>query len=254
MEIKRRIYMHKMITIAAILLLSIFVSASSAAPKLAFQHSYFDFGYAPQEAKLTHTFWIKSVGDEDLKITEVNTGCSCTKAPLTKKIIAPGDSTELSVTFSTGRYKNRVLKKPTIFSNEGTEGRSATIIANLFVNPDSTGPLFIKPYIISLPMGEGTSKTYAEFNIRNGSDKELELTMVDLPEEFFTVELPKTIAPNGEARGYIQLAAKGVKNAFEKSFTFEINNKEKTRYSLCVSRLIDSEMLKLKEPIRQPSD
>lgn len=246
--------MHRMTTFAMLLLVLIFASALTAAPKLAFQHSYFDFGYAPQEAKLTHTFWIKSVGNEDLKITEVKTGCSCTKAPLTKRVIAPGDSTDLEVTFSTGRYKNRVLKKPTIYSNEGEEGRSATIIAHLFTNPDSTAPLLIKPFIVNMPIGDGTGKTTAEFSIRNVSDKTVGLNMVDLPEDYFNIDLPDSISAGDQARGYVQLTTKGVKNAFEKSFTFEINDKNKTRYSLCISRLINSEGIRPGETIQRPAN
>jgi hypothetical protein len=246
--------MQRLTTIAVLLLVLIFASALSAAPKLAFQHSYFDFGYAPQEAKLTHPFWIKSVGDEDLKITEIKTGCSCTKAPLTKRVIAPGDSTDLKVTFSTGRYKNRVLKKPTIYSNEGEEGRSATIIANLVTDPDATAPLLINPFIISMPMHDGTERTSAEFSLKNVSNRAVAPIMVDLPEDYFSIELPDSIPAGGQARGYVQLTSKGVKNAFEKSFTFEIDNKEKTRYSLCISRLINSEQIKPGMPIQRPSN
>jgi len=245
--------MNKMATISALLLILILPLALMAAPKLGFQHSYFDFGYAPQEATLTHTFWIKSIGDEDLKISEVKTGCSCTKAPLNKNVIPPGDSTELSVSFSTGHYKYRSLKKPTIFSNEGPEGRSATIIANIVVNPDSTGPLYVNPFIVRMPMGNGNERTTTQFAIGNKSDKEVELAMVDCPEQYFTVELPKTVAPGGTARGYIQLTSKGIKNAWEKSFTFQVNDKDNSRYSLCISRLINSQQDKIGLPIQRPS-
>lgn len=245
--------MHRMTTIAAVSLFLIFTSALSAAPKLAFQHSYFDFGYSPQDAKLTHTFWIKSVGDEVLKINDIKTGCSCTKAPLTKRDIDPGDSTELEVTFSTGRYKNRVLKKPTIYCNEGPEGRTATIIAFLPVDKDSVGPLDVVPNLINIPMDKGPSKTTAEFNIKNNMGSEIGLTLIDLPPDYFSVDLPESIPANGAAKGYIELTKKGTKNAFEKSFTFELNDKEKTHYSICVSRLITSDLQKFDEPIMKPS-
>jgi hypothetical protein len=45
-----------------------------AVPKLYIEDPTFDFGFAPQQSKISHTFWLKSVGDDTLKILRVNPG------------------------------------------------------------------------------------------------------------------------------------------------------------------------------------
>lgn len=34
----------------------------------------FNFGYVPQGASISHTFWLRSVGDDTLRITDVRPG------------------------------------------------------------------------------------------------------------------------------------------------------------------------------------
>ena len=81
-------------TLAALMLLPM-TALLQAGPALAIEEDSFDFGYVPQRSKIAHVFWLKSVGDETLKITKVTPGCGCTKAPLEKSELAPGDSTRL---------------------------------------------------------------------------------------------------------------------------------------------------------------
>jgi hypothetical protein len=44
------------------------------APRLTIPETSFDFGYAPQNAMLTHVFWLHSTGDDTLKIIRVKPG------------------------------------------------------------------------------------------------------------------------------------------------------------------------------------
>ena len=45
-----------------------------AAPHLTIKEPVFDFGYAPQNSKLTHVFWLHSTGDDTLKVLKVVPG------------------------------------------------------------------------------------------------------------------------------------------------------------------------------------
>jgi len=53
-----------------------FVGATStqAAPRLTIPESSFDFGFVPQNSKITHDFWLYSSGDDSLKILKVIPG------------------------------------------------------------------------------------------------------------------------------------------------------------------------------------
>ena len=45
-----------------------------AQAKMYLPHESFDFGYTPQNCKVSHVFWIKSVGSDSLKIIDIKPG------------------------------------------------------------------------------------------------------------------------------------------------------------------------------------
>jgi len=45
-----------------------------SAPRLTIPESTFNFGYAPQNSKVSHVFWLHSTGDDSLKIIKVVPG------------------------------------------------------------------------------------------------------------------------------------------------------------------------------------
>ncbi|MBN2226636.1 MAG: hypothetical protein JW763_04675 [candidate division Zixibacteria bacterium] len=59
-----------------LLMLGIFLwsGVALAQPKLTIPESIFDFGYVPQNSKISHAFWLHSTGTEDLKILSVKPG------------------------------------------------------------------------------------------------------------------------------------------------------------------------------------
>jgi branched-subunit amino acid permease len=63
-------------TKAAILAVAtlLIVGSSVAAPRLLIKQESFDFGYAPQNSKVSHIFWLYSIGDDTLKILSVKPG------------------------------------------------------------------------------------------------------------------------------------------------------------------------------------
>lgn len=49
-------------------------SQATALPKMFLPENSFDFGFAPKDSKISHLFWIKSVGEDTLKILSVRPG------------------------------------------------------------------------------------------------------------------------------------------------------------------------------------
>jgi hypothetical protein len=49
-------------------------SVAMAVSKMYLPVEEFDFGFVPQDSKISHVFWIKSVGDDMLKILKVKPG------------------------------------------------------------------------------------------------------------------------------------------------------------------------------------
>jgi len=63
------------LTTALVVILTVFLVAQAMAlPKMFLPEEDFDFGFVPQDSKVSHVFWIKSVGEDTLKILNVKPG------------------------------------------------------------------------------------------------------------------------------------------------------------------------------------
>jgi len=49
-------------------------SAEIVAPRMTINETEFDFGFVPQNARVSHIFWLYSTGTDTLKILQVNPG------------------------------------------------------------------------------------------------------------------------------------------------------------------------------------
>ena len=225
-----------------ILLTGIFtISAITAygGPRISLSESNFNFGKTAQYADVSHTFWIKSVGDETLHITKVIPGCGCTKAPLTDSILAPGDSAALEIIFSTKSYRGYVSKKPYLETNISDEKVYLRIDAELRPQPDSEFyPIKITPFKIDVSQFSDKVRRKAKFTIENLSGQDLELTMIDNDNKKFTISLPKKIKAGEIAEGMIDVLESEINTEFNQSITFELNDSANSRYSLPVRRII----------------
>jgi len=43
-------------------------------PRIELPETFFAFGYAPQNASISHVFWLKNTGGDTLRISDVRTG------------------------------------------------------------------------------------------------------------------------------------------------------------------------------------
>ena len=63
-----------------------------------------DFGQVTAEKKLEHSFVFTNKSKKTLELTGTGTSCGCTAAALEKTTLAPGESTQLKVTFDPKGY------------------------------------------------------------------------------------------------------------------------------------------------------
>lgn len=59
----------------------------------------FDFGPIPNTDPLSQTFQVRNAGPGPLEITGVSTSCGCTTAHVASRRVAPGEATDLTVTY-----------------------------------------------------------------------------------------------------------------------------------------------------------
>jgi len=127
-------------------------------------------------------------------------------------------------------------KSPSISTNEGPPNQRVTIEATVVPRPDSTYPVVIEPY--KLDLSQFTSKVvdHKSFEIHNVSDQSLDVTLVAGPMDLMDIKLPQSIPPGGVGEGEILLTEEAVETSFAKSFTFELNDENKTRFTVPVKR------------------
>ena len=218
------------------LALALLVVTVSATPRMQMNEDKFNFGYAPQNSRISHTFWIKSTGDDTLLITKVIPGCGCTQAPLEKDVLAPGDSTRLQILFKTGHYTNHVAKSPRIETNADQIPKSIRIESYVVSRPDSTFPLVISPYKLDISQFGEKTRDEMTFKVTNVSDKPLELSVIDKSVDKFDVKLPKSVGPGATVEGKLKLSDDAVLSEFENSLTIEVNDEQHSRFTVPVKR------------------
>jgi hypothetical protein len=69
-------------------------------PHLVLDETHYEFGRIGPAAVVTHRFKASNGGDAPLTITKLNASCGCTSTLVGQGTLAPGESTELEVTFN----------------------------------------------------------------------------------------------------------------------------------------------------------
>jgi len=153
-------------------------------------------------------------------------------------VLAVGDSTLLEIIFSTKKYKKLMKKSPRITTNEGPPDKKVNIQVIVVEHPDSTYPVIIEPYKVDLSQFSDKKVDQREFEIANVSDEQLDLTLISAPLNLMEIDLPKSIGPGETAKGKVVLKDEALEQSFDKSFTFQLDDENKTRFSVPVKRTL----------------
>ncbi len=88
------------------------------APVASFSEETFDFGEMNQGDKKEHTFMLQNEGKSDLFIRNVRSSCGCTAVAPSTKVIAPGETAPIKVTFDSRGKRGRQSKSITVITND----------------------------------------------------------------------------------------------------------------------------------------
>ncbi len=88
------------------------------APKAAAANPLYDFGTALEGTMVSHTFTIKNNGQGYLDIRGVKSSCGCTTGNPSKTHIAPGEESEIAVSFDTHFQKGHQVRTITALTND----------------------------------------------------------------------------------------------------------------------------------------
>jgi hypothetical protein len=91
---------------------------TSGTPKAEVAGKVYDFGSVLNAVPVAHVFKIHNAGTGTLVIGGVQTSCGCTAAKPTKSQLAPGEDSDVAVTFDTRFDKGPATRTITVYTND----------------------------------------------------------------------------------------------------------------------------------------
>lgn len=228
-------YIMKMLLIAFILVL-ITGALSQSQPRLVATAPEFDFGYTPQNVKLVHHFWFKSVGTDTLLINEIKTGCACAVMPLERDWIAPGDSMKVGIYWNVKRNLGRIDRYPRVFTNAGPDPVRLHLKGNVTHYPDSTRPVSPKPFRFLLARSSLKDIDSLSFTLTNHSSQDLAVGLASVPPEEVEIILPDSVRALGSSTGYVKLKPQFADSEFQTSITLLMSDQGHTHITIPIRR------------------
>jgi len=104
-------------------------------------------------------------------------------------------------------------------------------------SPDPSFPLNIGPTGLDFTEVEGEKRTKMSAMIQNVSGNRLKIKPVGYPKDLFKVRLSDSdLKPGEKTKLMVKLNRRANLGKFEKSITFELNDKDKTRFTIPLTR------------------
>lgn len=207
------------------------VAQEQTGPRLKCSTEIFDFGYVPQGATVSHTYWLRNSGTETVVIKQIKPNCGCTQVPPTDSTIAAGDSLPVEILFGSRNITGKVEKFTRIVSN--AEGRvpALTFRSMVFKDGELAAPLLATPALVIV--GDAT---VAKVTLRNVSKTPLTAVVVDSPAGFIRLSVNDlTLAPNETTELSFEIIPQHEKREFTKSITIETNDHAKSRLTIPIT-------------------
>ncbi|MBC8426082.1 DUF1573 domain-containing protein [bacterium] len=196
-------------------------AAAQGQPRIVVEPMSLDFGKMEQFQAETASLVIRNEGDGTLHLGEIEVTCGCTAASPAVKTLAPGASTEVTITFNSENFQGEQIKYIKVNSNDPFHG-----IVDVAIRSDVRAALAITPPDEILifrrrPTGERLTKT---FTVSTEDVAELSFAPVRYRAELFEVTVSN--AASGDPREKfveIALRADAPLGSFREIVSFESN-------------------------------
>lgn len=209
-------------------------SVAQAQPKVLFPGAPWDFGQVLQDQSVSHQFEVKNEGTDTLFISRVKPACGCTSAPLTRDVIAPGESVWLNVTFNTKKFAGEVTKSVAVFCNDPNDPQAKFEFSAEVV----TSRTKVAPLVEPADLGQLTPDLESQSTIgfTNLGGEPYKLRLADWPRSWMQPSWLEKVVDPGDTLALV-IGTRGVPplGTFVTSLTFDVEGKVKTRMSLPVT-------------------
>ncbi|MEA2030733.1 MAG: DUF1573 domain-containing protein [candidate division Zixibacteria bacterium] len=224
-----------------IVLISVFLITTSNAwadPSLIIPIDQHNFGMLPKNSILNHTFWLKSVGDDTVKIDAIKTGCSCAISKIERNWLAPGDSMAVKIEWDVSRYHSSIFRSIRVFYDSIKSPLRMNLKGSVVQKLDSARPISISPYRFEFASTAQKEIDSIQFTLTNRSSEDLNISNISGNPEQCKFVLPSTIPANSSVTGHIRLKPEYNKKEFQTSITLAVNNKQQTNFTIPIRRKI----------------
>jgi hypothetical protein len=169
-------YKMKFRTFLIFLILPIFSAVNGhSAQCITINQSGYDFGSIPQGQKVEHVFIVKNNGDLPLSILSIRPSCGCTAAHASSRVIQPGKTSEIKVTFNSANFFGDIHKTIAVESNDPgapllTLSLSGKVIEEITVIPRQIDLGVLKPGSakeITLSVGNNGKKNVRVLSVKS---------------------------------------------------------------------------------------
>jgi hypothetical protein len=205
-----------------------------AQPKVSFPGAPWDFGQVLQDQAVCHQFEVKNLGKDTLFISRVKPACGCTSAPLTRDVVAPGESVWLDVTFNTKKFSGDVTKSVAVFCND-PDNPQATFQFTASVNSTRTK---VAPLVEPADLGQlvPNRESQASVSFINLGQEPYKLTLADWPKSWLSPSWTEKVVDPGDTLT-LAIGTRGVPplGKFTTSMTFNVEGQVRSRMSLPVT-------------------
>lgn len=153
----------------------------------------FDFGWCPDNAKITAEFTVKNTSSELIALTSVQPACGCTAANFTPANLASSKETKISLVFDTRGYKGVNFHKGTQIKAGSPEQEYRVVLTGTGVDPKAQ----VYPEGSGVVhFSEDNKNSKATINIVNKSTVPIELSYVQKPASWINLDYSsESIAP-----------------------------------------------------------
>jgi len=171
-----------------------------AAPRLSFEggKKEYDFGVLSPGDVVNYEFIFTNTGGSDLKIHKTKASCGCTASEPSKKLLAPGEKSNIKVTFnSTGKHDGDQSQSVTIYTNDPTEPTQyITIKAKIDSKKPAASPLMATPQSIlsTTPADKSSAKPTSTTPVVDNKDATKTTKVSSKPSKGSKAAV-KTVAP-----------------------------------------------------------
>ncbi len=115
-------------------------AAQQLLPRLVVEPRVFDLGRMEQREVRQLSVTLRNDGQAPLHIQDVETSCGCTAATPDKRVLQPGESTNLAITFNSQRFEGPQLKTVSIHTDDPTNR-----VATVEIRVDVHAPIHVEP-------------------------------------------------------------------------------------------------------------